>query len=141
MYRLSAFFIAVAVLVGLVLSGGFQSFNNSNHRATDNVAALIAQSERAEQELQSKADQELAEIDARAGQSGEASVALGLPELNKPLTQADIDAAVQLAGEDAKKTALRVGQNEAQALQAQKAAETIVRLRMEQQMSREQQGT
>ncbi|WP_439272067.1 hypothetical protein [Pseudochrobactrum sp. HB0163] len=138
MYRLSVFFIAVAVLVGLVLSGGFQSFSGKQQAGSDSVAAMIAQSER---ELQLKADQELEEIDARAGQGGNVTAALALPELKKPLTQEDIELAAKRAGEDAKKTALRVGQSEQQALQAQTAAEAVVRRRLERQMMSEMQGT
>ncbi|UCA44735.1 MULTISPECIES: hypothetical protein [unclassified Pseudochrobactrum] len=135
MYRLLAFILAVGVLTGLVFSGGFLTHDKTAQKQPDSVAAVIAHSE---QELQSKADQELAEIDAKAAQNSVAGPAVLLPELKKPLTEEDVRVAVQKAGEDAEKTALSVGQTADQAAAAKKTAEDFVRVRMESQMRAEQ---
>lgn len=137
MYRLSAFVIAVAVLVGLVFSGGFlTSGDDQPHPGMpDNVAAAIANSE---QQLQNKADQELVDIDTKAKQSSRDGSPVLLPEINKALTQADITAAVQQAGNDGEKTALRAGQSIEQARNAKQAAEEFVRIRMERRMQQQQ---
>lgn len=134
MYRLSAFLIAVAVLVGLVFSGGFMPAEKPEINKPDNVAAII---EHSEVELQTKADQELADIDAKAAQNGSALI---LPEVKQPLTAEDVAVAAQKAGADAEKTALTVGQSAEQAQHAKQDAEKFVRARMERQMHEEQQA-
>ena len=138
MYRLFAFIIAVVVLIGLVFSGGFLTTEKTAHKQPDSVAAVIAHSEK---ELQSKADQELAEIDAKAAGDAVAGPAVLLPELKHPLTAQDVEVAVQKAGTDAEKTAMSVGQSAEQAATAKKAAEDFVRVRMERQLREEQSGT
>ena len=138
MYRLFAFIIAVVVLIGLVFSGGFLTTEKTAHKQPDSVAAVIAHSEK---ELQSKADQELADIDAKAAGDAVAGPAVLLPELKQPLTAQDVAVAVQKAGTDAEKTAMSVGQSAEQAAIAKKAAEDFVRVRMERQLHEEQSGT
>lgn len=128
MYRLVAFIVAVIVLIGLVFTGGFLTFGKNSEPRIDHVAATIQD---AEQAMQTKADQEVAEIDAKA------ALSLNLPELDKPLTTEDINLAVQKAGVDAEKTALRVGQTTDQAETAKRTAETIVRAHMERRMQTE----
>lgn len=134
MYRLSAFLIAVAVLVGLVFSGGFMPAEKPEANKPDSVATII---EHSEVELQTKADQELTDIDSKAAQNGSV---LALPEIKKPLTTEDISTAVQKAGADAHQTALSVGQSAEQAQNAKQDAEVFVRARMERQMREEQQA-
>lgn len=141
MYRLSAFIIAVAVLVGLVFSGGFLASDEIATTApAGEPAGVAAANSRSETALQAEADQELADIDAKAAQNDKAEPVLKLPAIKSPLTADDVAAAVQQAGMDAEKTALRVGQSAEQAQSAKQAAEEFVRERMERQMREEQQA-
>lgn len=144
MYRLSAFIIAVAVLVGLIFSGGFLTADKivptapaGKTSGSSNAAGVNPHSETA---LQAEADQELAKTDVKAAQNDVKEPVLKLPEVKRPLTPDDVALAVQQAGIDAEKTALRVGQNADQAQSAKQAAEEFVRIRMERQMREEQQA-
>jgi len=131
MYRVLAFVLSVAVLVGLVLFGGFLTSapvpESRNTAYSDSVVALIARSE-----------QELVDIDVRAG----TAVQLALPQRSKALmlqdvrskalTMQDIENAAGQAGQNAQQTALRVGQSEALALQARHRAERLIQQRLQQ---------
>lgn len=136
MYRLVSFIFAVAVLFGLVISGGILIPDDLSAKTSKNGADVIA---RSEQELQSKADQELADIDAAAGKSMN-HPALSLPPKSS-LTAESAEIAAQKAGDDAYAAALRTGQSAEQALKAKIYAQKQVEQHMERRLSMQQSGT
>lgn len=140
MYRLPAFLIAVFVLLGLVLSGGFLTSEDvlaggSVSEGATKLGVVVAQTD---DDLQKKADREIADIDNKAKQQSIAGPAVLLPAIKPPLTEADIVFAAQRAGIDAEQIAVRVGQTAEQAQNAKQSAENFVRERMLLQMREEQ---
>ena len=131
MYRWLIFIIAVVVLGAAAFWGGFMLSNKPAEKRTDNIAAIIADTEKT---VSAGQEQGMAESD------GSSVLNLDALKLDKPLTAEDVQNAVQQAGLDAEKTALRVGHNAEQAALARKTAEDVVRIRMEQRLREEQAG-
>lgn len=128
MYRLLVLTIAVVVLGTVAFWSGFLFSNQSVQKRTDNIAAIIADTEKA-----------LPVADGQDAVEGDGGFARNLDalKLNQPLTPEEVNDAVQKAGQDAEKTALRVGQNAEQAALARKMAEDAVRIHMERRLKAE----
>ncbi len=131
MYRLLTLIIAVVLLGAAAFWGGFLFSNKPAEKRTDNIAAIIADTEKSVPVGQ---EQGMAESD------GSSVLNFDALKLDQPLTAEDVQNAVQQAGSDAEKTALRVGHNAEQAALARKTAEDVVRVHMERRMRDEQAG-
>lgn len=127
MYRLAAFLIAVAVLVGMVFAGDFQHADPQSFNSPHNE---IAQDTHSDRMLHEKADQELADIE-RKSETNTFAIGEFLADAKPALTTDDINSTVKNAGNNASETAIRVGQSAEQAMKALHSAEQFVRSRLE----------
>ncbi|MCF7645899.1 hypothetical protein KQ944_12050 [Bacillus subtilis] len=131
MYRLLVLIVAVVLLGAAAFWGGFLFSNKPAQKRTDNIAAIIADTEKS---VPAGTEQGVTEGD------GSSVLNLDALKLDKPLTAEDVQNVVQQAGLDAEQTALRVGHNAEQAALARKTAEDVVRVHMERRMRDEQAG-
>ncbi|MDM7851089.1 hypothetical protein [Pseudochrobactrum kiredjianiae] len=132
MYRLLTLVIVVVLLGAAAFWGGFLFSNKPAEKRTDNIAAIIADTEKV---VPVTAEQGAPEGD------GSSVLNLDMLKLDQPLTAEDVTNAAAKAGLDAEQTALRVGQNGEQAAKARQIAQESVRIHMERRLRAEQAAT